>query len=175
MHRLDEPLLITNCQELFELELTDRFTPVALVQGAYYLVTGIWPLVSIASFQFVTGPKTDLWLVKTVGVLIAVIGVGLLIAAYRRRTTLEIRLIAIGSALGLIAIDVGYVFLDVIPPIYLLDAVVELVLVVWWGVLWKRQALVHSAKVADTPQIYGDTVGHAYKIGDERRSSGGEP
>jgi hypothetical protein len=35
-------------------------------------MTGLWPLVSIGTFQQVTGPKTDLWLVKTVGVLIAV-------------------------------------------------------------------------------------------------------
>jgi len=38
------------------------------------MVIGIWSLVSIGSFQKVTGPKTDVWLVKTVGVL--VIGVG---------------------------------------------------------------------------------------------------
>ena len=29
------------------------------VQGAYFLVTGVWPLVSIRSFQAVTGKKTD--------------------------------------------------------------------------------------------------------------------
>jgi hypothetical protein len=40
-------------------------------QGVYYLLTGVWPLPSIGSFQRVTGPKTDLWLVRTVGVLVA--------------------------------------------------------------------------------------------------------
>ena len=35
--------------------------------------TGIWPLLDIESFQDVTGSKTDLWLVRTVGVLVAVI------------------------------------------------------------------------------------------------------
>lgn len=49
-------------------------------QGLYFLVTGIWPLVHIKSFQWVTGPKVDLWLVKTVGVLIAVMGAVLTLA-----------------------------------------------------------------------------------------------
>ena len=39
----------------------DGGLPVALAyaQGGFYLVTGIWPLVSIGSFQRVTGPKVD--------------------------------------------------------------------------------------------------------------------
>src|SRR5438270_11614006 len=45
-------------------------TVLYLVQGVYYLLTGVWPLVSIDTFQMVTGPKTDLWLVQTVGALI---------------------------------------------------------------------------------------------------------
>jgi hypothetical protein len=49
------------------------------IQGVDWLLTGIWPLVSIGTFQAVTGPKTvnlvtgleaDHWLVNTVAVLI---------------------------------------------------------------------------------------------------------
>jgi len=40
----------------------------------YFLLTGIWPLLSMRTFEAVTGPKVDRWLVKTVGVLVAVIG-----------------------------------------------------------------------------------------------------
>ena len=29
------------------------------VQGSYYLVTGLWPLVHLASFEAITGPKVD--------------------------------------------------------------------------------------------------------------------
>jgi hypothetical protein len=36
---------------------------VALVQGAFYVATGVWALVDLDSFMAVTGPKTDLWLV----------------------------------------------------------------------------------------------------------------
>ncbi len=55
---------------------------VALVQGIYFLVTGIWPLISMRTFLTITGPKTDLWLVKTVGLVLAVIG-AVLISAQR--------------------------------------------------------------------------------------------
>jgi hypothetical protein len=36
-------------------------TLVALVQGVYFLLTGVWPIVHLPSFLAVTGPKTDLW------------------------------------------------------------------------------------------------------------------
>lgn len=74
--------------------------PIAMlwIQGAYFLVTGVWPLVSIRTFVLVTGPKTDHlptgresdhWLVLTAGVLITAIGLALLTAAWRRRASPE--------------------------------------------------------------------------------------
>jgi hypothetical protein len=103
-------------------------------QGAYFLLTGVWPLLSIDTFQRVTGPKTDLWLVKTVGVLVAVIGIVLVTAGVRQRVTPEVLLLGVGTALGLTAIDVVYVTKRVIRPIYLLDAAIEIVLVTLWSV-----------------------------------------
>jgi hypothetical protein len=99
------------------------------------------------SFLFVTGPKTDRWLVETVGVLVLVIGFGLLVAAYQKRISFPISIIAIGASLGLILIDVIYVWALVISPVYLLDAVIELVLLFGWffyifkAELWKKHAL----------------------------------
>jgi hypothetical protein len=80
----------------------------------------------------VTGPKTDLWLVKTVGVLVAVIGGALMLAGTSRRTTPEIALLAAGSAGGLAAIDTVYTAKRRISPIYLLDAAAELALLGLW-------------------------------------------
>jgi hypothetical protein len=37
------------------------------LQALYYLATGLWPLVHLPSFEAVTGPKTDDWLVHMVG------------------------------------------------------------------------------------------------------------
>jgi hypothetical protein len=46
-------------------------------QGIYYVVSGAWPLLHFPSFEAVTGPKRDRWLVRTVGLLAAVIGLTL--------------------------------------------------------------------------------------------------
>jgi hypothetical protein len=108
-------------------------TRLALIQGVFYLGTGIWPLVDIVSFQQVTGPKTDLWLVRTVGVLVTVIGVVLLLSYQSRRVTDEILVLACGSALGLAAIDLIYALSGRISAIYLADAVAEIGLTALWG------------------------------------------
>jgi hypothetical protein len=110
------------------------------VQGIYYLLTGIWPLVSIETFMMVTGPKTELWLVRTVGALICVIAVVLLTAAVRQDRWTEIGVLAVGTALVLAVVDVTYVLLGTIPPVYLADAGVELVLISWWLVILTRRS-----------------------------------
>jgi hypothetical protein len=108
------------------------FRTAAGVQGLYFLVTGVSPLVHVESFLAVTGPKTDLWLVYTVGVLVGVIGLTLLAAMMSGRIPREILILAIGSAVVLAAIDVIFVVRGVISAVYLFDAVVEAVLVLWW-------------------------------------------
>src|SRR5687767_3694414 len=111
------------------------------VQGLYYLATGIWPLISVETFQQVTGRKTDHlvtgresdhWLVMTVGVLVTAIAITLLAAWWRKTKALEIAILAITSAIGLTAIDVIYVARNVILPIYLVDAALECVLIIFW-------------------------------------------
>jgi hypothetical protein len=110
-------------------------------QGFYFLATGVWPLVSIETFQQVTGPKTDHlvtgresdhWLVMTVGVLVTSIGVTLLATWWRNTSPIEVAILAMTSAAALLAIDVIYVWRGVIAPIYLADAAVEGVLIVLW-------------------------------------------
>ncbi|MDN3512638.1 MAG: hypothetical protein QY310_15620 [Candidatus Jettenia sp. CY-1] len=112
----------------------------SLVQGVYYLITGVWPLISMRTFQMVTGPKTDHWLVNTVGVLILVIGIVLIFARVRQNITYEILMLALGSAVGLTAIDSIYVMKKRIAPIYLLDALVQIPIIGSWIYI-----LVHSA------------------------------
>ena len=109
---------------------------VAWTQAAYFLLTGVWPLVHIRSFMTVTGPKTDLWLVKTVGILVTVVGLVIAVAAARHAISLEILLLATASAAALAAIDVIYVATRVIARIYLLDAAAETVLIIAWLLAW---------------------------------------
>ncbi|MFW6235289.1 MAG: hypothetical protein ACOC24_00750 [Desulfovibrionales bacterium] len=117
----------------------------AFVQGGYYLLTGIWALVNITTFQMVTGPKTDLWLVRTVGVLVLIIGIVLGSAGVRRRFPLEVFLLALGSCLGLAAIDIIYTLSGTISPIYMLDALAELALAASWTIFWRKLPREHSA------------------------------
>lgn len=108
------------------------FAYLSLAQCLYYVVTALWSLFSIGTFQKVTGPKTDLWLVKTVGVLVAAIGGALGVAGFRRRETPEIGLLGAGSAAGLAGIDTYYAARGRISAVYLLDALAELVFFGCW-------------------------------------------
>lgn len=117
------------------------FAALCAIHGLYYLITGVWPLVSIDTFQAVTGPKTDHlvtgreadhWLVNTVAALVIAIALGLLAAAWGNRPSPEVALLGIGSAVGLAAIDCVYVARQVIDPLYLADAAAEAVLSLAW-------------------------------------------
>lgn len=107
-------------------------------QGLYYFISGVWPLLSVTTFQMITGPKVDLWLVKTVGSLLMVTGLVLLMAAIRHRISLEILILAIGNAFVLTVIEVIYWSNGTISVIYLLDAVIEVLIIIGWLVLWRR-------------------------------------
>jgi hypothetical protein len=103
----------------------------ARLQAGYYVVTGVWPLVHRRSFERVTGPKVDFWLVRTVGVLVSAIGAGLALGA-RRRVSSELEATAILAAVGLAAIDVAEVARGRVSPVYLADALLEAALVAYW-------------------------------------------
>jgi hypothetical protein len=107
---------------------------VGRAQAIFYVATGIWPIVHLRSFEAVTGPKADRWLVRTLGALITVIGAALLRGTRGGRVSPELRLLAVGSALSLAAIDVIYVARGRIRRVYLLDALAELALALLWGV-----------------------------------------
>ena len=122
---------------------TTFVTALCWVQGVYYLITGVWPLVSIETFILVTGPKTDHliagpdadnWLVKTVGVLVTAVALVFLYAAWTRRAVPETVILALGAAVALGAISGIYAGNGTIPPIYFADAVAEAILILGW--LW---------------------------------------
>jgi hypothetical protein len=79
-------------------------------------------------FLAITGPKTDLWLVRMVGLLAVTIGLSLGAAARRKRIGVESIVLALGAAVSFTAIDVTYVALHRISTIYLADAALELVI-----------------------------------------------
>jgi hypothetical protein len=103
------------------------------LQAGYYLVTGAWPLVDRRTFEAVTGPKTDFWLVRTVGAVVAAVGAGLALGLRHGRVSDDMRLAAALSAAGLGAVDVVYVARGRISAVYLLDAALEAAFVAAWA------------------------------------------
>jgi hypothetical protein len=96
--------------------------------AVYYAVTGIWPIAHMPSFEAVTGPKTDRWLVKTVAALALANGVALAFGARRETIAAETMALAACSATAFAAIDLLYVSRGTIRPVYLADAAIELAL-----------------------------------------------
>lgn len=120
---------------------------VAAVQGGYYIATGLWPLVSMVTFESVSGPKVDDWLVRTVGILVTVVGLTLLSASIKRQLGIPVVVLALGSASGLAFIDFFYAMRGVIWPIYMLDALGELLLIILWAVALVRDRKGRTARV----------------------------
>jgi hypothetical protein len=110
----------------------------AAAQAIYFGLSGLWPLVSMRTFLEVTGPKTDLWLVKTVGLLVVAVAIALGAAAMRGRVPMEIGLLALASSAFLAAVDINYVAKKVISKVYLMDAAAEIVLMVAWLACWNQ-------------------------------------
>src|SRR5687768_18441525 len=95
-------------------------------QAGYYGITGLWPLIHLPSFEAVTGPKTDDWLVHMVGLLAAAIGLVRGVSARRAQVpSAEITLLAVSSALAFAAIDLWYGLSGRIAPFYRADAGVQ--------------------------------------------------
>jgi hypothetical protein len=107
---------------------------IALIQGIYFFITGVWPIVSMKTFLAITSPKTDLWLAKTVGLVLASIAATLMYAAITAGVNPAVTFLAISSAAMLAVVEFIYVSRRVISPVYLGDAFAELILIGWWSV-----------------------------------------
>ena len=107
-------------------------------QSGYYGVTGIWPILHLRSFEVITGPKVDDWLVHMVGLLAAAIGLVLGAATLRNRVrSPDVVLLAIASAAAFASIDIWYGVTGRISPIYLADACMQIGLIA--GLLFTRR------------------------------------
>jgi hypothetical protein len=105
--------------------------------GLFNIVTGLWPVVHMRSFEAVSGPKVDRWLVRTVGGLMAANGVAQLMADdAEQRLSAEIGL---GTSAVLAAVDLRYGATGRISRIYLLDAAVQLAWVAAWSRTLRRR------------------------------------
>jgi hypothetical protein len=110
-----------------------RRRDVALAQALYYGATGLWPLASRRTFEAVTGPKEDWWLVESLALLLLPIAGALGAAAARDRITPEIELLGAGAAGMLAASDVLVAARRRGRWTYLIDAAVSGSFVAAWG------------------------------------------
>jgi hypothetical protein len=117
---------------------TRIFTWLVSIQSTYTLVTALWPIVHITSFMEITGYKTDVWLVKTVGALL--IPVASTLASFLFFKAERRPAIILGSltAVSFIVIDFYYAFADVISNIYLTDGAIEIIFLGAWIVVFVK-------------------------------------
>jgi hypothetical protein len=103
----------------------------AAAQGGYYVLTGIWTIVSPGSFEALAGPRSDRRLASSFGVLVA--GVGALLIRSRGANA---RAAGLASAASIAVADV----IRATEPraaraAYLADALVQLLFVAAWAAI----------------------------------------
>ena len=101
------------------------------------LASGLWPLLSIKSFEAVTGPKTDVWLVKTVGGLLSVVGLHTILSSQTGTDARKGGAVAGGVSATLAYISGFYAIRRRISKVYLLDSAIQTT----WTLLWIRALL----------------------------------
>lgn len=102
-----------------------------IFQGIYYFFTALWPVVHIDSFEKLTGKKRNHWLVYTVALLLIVSSVVFLFSGLKSGPVpVETIILSVGNALALTVIDIVFVLKNTIRKIYLLDASVEMLIII---------------------------------------------
>ncbi|MBT2566969.1 hypothetical protein J7I84_10780 [Arthrobacter sp. ISL-85] len=104
----------------------------AKLHGSFNLATGLWPLLHMRSFETVSGPKTDKWLVRTVAGLLITIGAEQIRAAPGVGGGSAAKRLGIGTAATLAAIDIIYATQGRISKVYLLDGIIEILFIRGW-------------------------------------------
>jgi hypothetical protein len=103
---------------------------IAKVQGAFNILAGLWPLISLKSFEAVSGKKEDEWLVMTVAWLFVLSGLELWKSAEDR----DVALLGLGWAAIIGGADIYYSAVKKrISKMYLFDAVTEALIIVAWA------------------------------------------
>jgi hypothetical protein len=115
------------------------------VQCIYTFITAVWSLVDIESFMLVTGYKTDIWLVKTVGAILVSISLCMATHLFIRTDHLPVVILAIFSSIGFICIDFYYALNDIISNVYLADGFAQILFLLgWFYLLFARLSVIRN-------------------------------
>jgi hypothetical protein len=109
---------------------------VAELHAAYLLTTGAWSM-HRASFEALTGRKTDYWLVRTVGGLAVACALTLGASAVRGQKSPELQLLAAAQAVVFIA--AGLYAARNESRLYLGDVVVQAAGLPSWFIRWRSE------------------------------------
>lgn len=114
-------------------------------QGSYYLLTGLWPVVHLESFETVTGPKDSIFLLHMVSALIIVVAITLLLSLKNEKTR-SILFLAVGAPLSFMSIEIFY--RAQIQWVYFLDFAVEAIILaaLAYGYIASRRQVSESSE-----------------------------
>lgn len=113
--------------------MASKAVPLApLVQGVFFIATGLWPVVHLQSFERLARTNVEGWKVKALGGVIALVGATLVAASLKRRDDTAVRVLGVGSALALALTDLFFASKKRGVPIYLADAAVQTGLATAW-------------------------------------------
>src|SRR3954447_24682329 len=94
-HRMSASLITPRQARAAATPKISAVQTILVVQGCYYLLLGLWSILDLDSFLVATGPKTDLWLVRTVSVLLVAVAGCLLLAARKPELSAEVVFLAV--------------------------------------------------------------------------------
>jgi len=115
-----------------------------LLNGAYLGLTGLWALIDLQSFIMVTGPKSDIWLVKSLSLMFICIGIAFLLAYYFLENSLPMIILGFSVALALLGIDLYYSMNEIIPKVYLIDGFIQLLFLMGWIMILRRRKMLRK-------------------------------
>ena len=110
-------------------------------QGVFYVISGLWPIVHLKSFEKVTGRKREGWLAQSMGGLIAAVGVALIVGSLEQRPSRTLQVLGMGSALALGAADLIFAKRGTVSKIYFADAAAEGAALATW-IIAKPRAVI---------------------------------
>lgn len=116
---------------------------VARIHGTYFLVGGAWPLISLDTFEAVTGPKHDDWLVRSVALLLVVAGI-ILFTQPKRYIERSAVTLAIGTSFSLGCVAMISSAGGWISSVYFLDGTMHLLFAAAWVMLVLRKQVPFS-------------------------------
>lgn len=106
----------------------------AAAHAGYYVVTGAWAVLHRRSFELVTGPKHDYWLVRLVGGLALAVGASLGTAVATGRKSQADTTLALTTSLAFVVADVHAA--RSMSRVYLGDVVLHAIFVPAWIRPW---------------------------------------